>query len=124
MSQQNYIANQQRMVECAARSKFPLLFASDQLYYSFKDEKHKYKLSCRHKDDMDKKLLKWVFKLAERNVGYLYRETSIGWQPKVKQTDLNKAWARYLLAQNSDGHPVAYAMFRFDMDYGYSVLYW
>lgn len=123
-SRSNYKASQQRLLECASRSRYPLLFDTEQLYYSHKDQNYNYKLFCRHKDDMDKNLLKWVFKLAERNVGDLYKATTIGWQPKVKQTDLNKPWARYLLVQNSVNQPVAYAMFRFDMDYGYCVLYW
>lgn len=124
MSQENNTANQQRKVECAARSKSPLNFASDQLFYVPVNHKDGYKLSYRSKDAMNKKLLKWVFKLAERNVAHLYKATSLGWQPKVKQTDFNKSWARYLLVHNAEEEPVAYTMFRFDMDYGYCVLYW
>lgn len=48
----------------------------------------------------------------------------MGWQPKVKQADLNKAWARYLIATDESGHKnLGYCMFRFDFDYGSSVLY-
>lgn len=82
-------------------------------------------LYCKWKPDMDSKTIKWAFKLAERNVGPFYKTSIIGWQPKVKQTDLNKNWARYLVAVNpANKQPVAYSMFRFDMDYGHSVLYW
>lgn len=123
MSQQSNVAYQQRVLENALRSKTPLVFAQDHLSYTPVDQEDSYRLCCLRKDDMDKSILKWAFKLAERNVGHLYKATSIGWQPKVKQTDLNKAWARYLLAE-SNQRPVAYAMFRFDMDYGYCVLYW
>lgn len=74
---------------------------------------------------MDTKTLKWAFKLAERNVSPFYKVGPIGWQPKVKQSDLNKNWARYLVAVDKKSkQPIAYAMFRFDMDYGHSVLYW
>lgn len=123
MSRQSNAAYQQRVLENALRCKAPLVFAGPQLSYTTVDQTDTYKLCCLQKDDIDKKILKWAFKLAERNVGHLYKATSIGWQPKVKQTDLNKAWARYLLVENNKW-PVAYAMFRFDMDYGYCVLYW
>lgn len=80
---------------------------------------------CKWKAQMDAKHLKWAFKLAETNVGPFYKSSSIGWQPKVKQADLNKNWARYFVAVNPTTKlPVAYTMFRFDMDYGCSVLYW
>lgn len=80
---------------------------------------------CKWKADMDAKALKWAFRLAETNVGPFYKTCSLGWQPKQKQSDLNKNWARYLvLSERATKRPVAYAMFRFDMDYGCSVLYW
>uniref|UniRef100_A0A182WHD3 N-alpha-acetyltransferase 40 n=1 Tax=Anopheles minimus TaxID=112268 RepID=A0A182WHD3_9DIPT len=82
------------------------------------------KLQCKRKAEMDPKLLKWAFKLAERNVGPQYRACSLGWQPKIKQADLNKPWARYLVAMDlATKKPAAYTMFRFDLDYGRSVLY-
>lgn len=73
---------------------------------------------------MGDKTLKWAFKLAEKNVGPFYKANSMGWQPKIKQADLNKNWARYLVACDKDKNPVAYAMFRFDFDYQMSVVYW
>lgn len=79
----------------------------------------------KRKSDMDPKTLKWVFKLAEHNVGPYYKACSIGWQPKIKQSDLKKNWARFLVAlDKKTKQPVAYSMFRFDLDYGTSVLYW
>ncbi|XP_053677791.1 N-alpha-acetyltransferase 40 [Anopheles nili] len=84
----------------------------------------KLKLQCKQKADMDPKSLKWAFKLAERNVKPQYLACSLGWQPKIKQVDLNKQWARYLVATDAASKkPVAYTMFRFDLDYGRSVLY-
>jgi len=41
----------------------------------------------------------------------------------VKQSDLNKNWARYLVALDKTKKPVGYSMFRFDMDYSRSVVY-
>lgn len=40
-----------------------------------------------------------------------------GWQPKVKQSDLIKIWAPYLVAVHKQRIPIGYAMFRFNMDY-------
>lgn len=69
-------------------------------------------------------VLKWAFKLAERNVGPYYKTCRVGWQPKVKQADLNKNWARYLIViDQATKKNAAYCMFRFDLDYGSSVLY-
>ncbi|XP_058062282.1 N-alpha-acetyltransferase 40 [Anopheles bellator] len=81
-------------------------------------------LQCKPKKKVDPATLKWAFKLAERNVGPQYRECSLGWQPKIKQADLNKPWARYLIATDpATRTPVGYTMFRFDLDYGRCVTY-
>lgn len=62
--------------------------------------------------------------MAEINVGPYYKKCALGWQPKIKQSDLNKNWARYLVAiDKKTNTPIAYSMFRFDLDYGNSVLY-
>lgn len=118
----NNTANQHRNIENASRSKNPFDSIPDVL--CFKSNASAFSLYCKTKNDMDGKTLKWAFKLAERNVSSFYKELSMGWQPKVKQSDLNKAWARYLVAVDGNKTPVAYSMFRFDLDYGHSVLYW
>ncbi|XP_017041879.1 N-alpha-acetyltransferase 40 [Drosophila ficusphila] len=111
----------QRLVENAARAKNPLETLN---YQSFKASSgEEFKLICKTKSDADSKLLKWAFKLAETNVGPYYKELKMGWQPKIKNADLNKNWARYLVAQNDKKENVAYTMFRFDMDHGDCVLY-
>ncbi|XP_013110459.1 N-alpha-acetyltransferase 40 [Stomoxys calcitrans] len=120
----NNAAAQQRSVENAARSKNPLESQPDFMQFSSPAENSQtFSLYCKAKCDMDTKTLKWAFKLAERNVSPFYKQLSMGWQPKVKQNDLNKGWARYLVAVDKNKMPVAYSMFRFDMDYGQPVLY-
>lgn len=37
---------------------------------------------------------------------------------------MTDASARYLIAYNTEGKPLGYSHFRFDMDYGSPVLYW
>lgn len=121
---------QHRAIEKAGKVKNPFEpFAKDFAEYTIKTEATgtgaiETQLYCKWKADMDPKTLKWAFKLAERNVSPYYKVSPIGWQPKVKQSDLNKNWARYLVATDKTKRPIAYTMFRFDMDYGNSVLYW
>ncbi|XP_075147522.1 N-alpha-acetyltransferase 40 [Haematobia irritans] len=119
----NNAATQQRSVETAAKSKNPMEAIDVFNFTSNAENGQNFTLYCKTKSDMDSKILKWAFKLAERNVSPFYKELSMGWQPKVKQNDLNKGWARYLVAVDSKKTPVAYSMFRFDMDYGHPVLY-
>lgn len=123
MTETTSVSNQHKTIERAAKVKNPFeSLASD--YSTFKNEDVEVSIYCKWKDDMDTKTLKWAFKLAERNVSPFYESGPIGWQPKVKQRDLNKNWARYLVAVDKQKNPIGYAMFRFDMDYGTSVLYW
>lgn len=113
---------QQKAIENANRQTAPMGPFPEFLKYDEND--CSLDLYCRRKADMDPKMLKWAFKLAERNVGPQYRACSLGWQPKVKQSDLNKGWARYLVAvDRATKKPAAYTMFRFDLDYGRSVVY-
>ncbi|KAH8419121.1 hypothetical protein KR222_005600 [Zaprionus bogoriensis] len=114
-------AAKHKLIEQAARAKNPL----DSLPYdSYKaSTQEEFKLYCRAKGDMDAKTLKWTFKLAEQNVGPYYKQLKMGWKPKIKQGELNKNWARFLVALNQQKQPVAYTMFRFDMDDGDCVLY-
>lgn len=113
--------SQQKSIEAASRAKNPLEMFPEFTKYT-KDD-FEVTLYCKTKADMDAKTLKWAFKLAERNVGPFYKTCSLGWQPKIKQNELSKNWARYLVALDKARNPIAYAMFRFDFDYGSSVLY-
>lgn len=117
------VSGQHKAIEKAAKVENPLEPFADE-FSSYSSGDFKVDIYCKWKDDMSPTTLKWAFKLAERNVSPFYKAGPIGWQPKAKQGDLNKKWARYLVAVDKKKNPVAYAMFRFDMDYGNSVLYW
>uniref|UniRef100_A0A182LW63 N-alpha-acetyltransferase 40 n=1 Tax=Anopheles culicifacies TaxID=139723 RepID=A0A182LW63_9DIPT len=123
----NQATSQQRCLQVANQQTNPLSEFPEFLNFTCSQNDGtdlQLKLQCKRKADMDPKLLKWAFKLAERNVGPQYRACSLGWQPKIKQADLNKPWARYLVATDmTTKKPAAYTMFRFDLDYGRSVLY-
>lgn len=115
---------QHKSLGIASRSKNPIEEAFPE-YAKYKKDDFEVSLYCKHKADMDPKVIKFAFKLAEANVGPYYKTCKLGWQPKIKQNELNKNWARYLVAVDTKKkQPVAYAMFRFDLDYGSSVLYW
>lgn len=118
------VSSQHKAIERAAKIKNPIEPFAEQFSKYSKDDDCEVSVYCKWKAEMDAKTLKWAMKLAERNVAPFYRSCGIGWQPKVKQSDLNKNWARYLVAVDKNKQPVAYTMFRFDMDYGCSVLYW
>ena len=120
----NYNAqSQQQCLEKANREVNPMINFKENLKYCRDDLE--VDLYCKRKAEMDPKVIKWAFKLAEKNVGSFYKACPEGWQPKIKQSDLNKNWARYLVAiDKKTKSPIAYTMFRFDLDYGSSVIYW
>lgn len=118
---------QQRNIENAQRAANPMKPVPEFEKYSeyTNGDNAKFQIICKTKGELDSKNLKWAFKLAERNVGNYFKTCKEGWQPKIKQNDLNKNWARYLIAVDKvTKKNAAYAMFRFDLDYGSSVLYW
>lgn len=117
------VKERQQLIEKASNAKNPLESLQEMFVYT-KDD-FRVRLKSWRKADIPQKTLKWAIKLAERNVGPFYSTCSLGWQPKIKQADMNKHWARYLVAYTEDTNiPVAYCMFRFDVDYERSVLYW
>uniref|UniRef100_A0A1B0EX67 N-alpha-acetyltransferase 40 n=1 Tax=Phlebotomus papatasi TaxID=29031 RepID=A0A1B0EX67_PHLPP len=116
------VKERQQLIEKASNAKDPLESLQEMFVYT-KDD-FRVRLKSWRKADIPQKTLKWAIKLAERNVGPFYSTCSLGWQPKIKQADMNKHWARYLVAYTEDTNiPVAYCMFRFDVDYERSVLY-
>lgn len=116
------VTEQQQNIERAQKCINPIDSLSDMTKYQ--NENLEVSFYTKRKADMDQKIIKWAFKLAETNVGPYYKTCGLGWQPKIKQSDLNKNWARYLVAlDKKTKSPIAYSMFRFDLDYGTSVLY-
>merc|ERR1712133_266469 len=50
-------------------------------------------------------------------------KAEFGWKTKEKKSELREDLAWYLIAKNSEGTPVAFSHFRYDMDYDDEVLY-
>jgi hypothetical protein len=55
---------------------------------------------------------------------FSYDDCSWGWNDKKKRAEMTEESARYLIARDQEGTPVAFSHFRFDLDYGDPVLYW
>jgi N-alpha-acetyltransferase 40 len=113
---------QHKAIEKVNREKNPFAEIADD-YGSYQRDDLKFDIKFYSSKEMSKDLQKFCFKLAERNVSGYYKTCSLGWQPKVKQTDMGKNWAKFLIAFH-DKKPVGYTMLRFDMDYGRSCVYW
>lgn len=112
---------QHRAIEKANQQKNPLIPLAD--FGKYEKDDMKIEISYKSSKEMSKDLQKWCFKLAEKNVGPHYKACKLGWQPKVKQNDMSKSWAKFLIAKDGNKN-AGYTMFRFDMDYGRSVVYW
>nr|CAG4645303.1 EOG090X0MNC [Leptodora kindtii] len=67
--------------------------------------------------------VQWAFDLLKRNLKTMYEQTQSGWNERAKYLEMTDASARYLIAYNTEGKPLGYSHFRFDMDYGSPVLY-
>jgi hypothetical protein len=102
---------QHKAIEKANQQKNPFMIIADECG---KYEKDDLKVEVKYvgSKEMSKDLQKFCFKLAERNVGGYYKACSLGWQPKIKQNDMTKRWAKFLIAYE-DKKPVGYTMFRF-----------
>lgn len=82
------------------------------------------RLSTTRLPDLDEKLKVWLMDLIERNMKALYEKSTWGWQEKNKKEEMYDDAAWYLIAENADDNtPIAYAHFRYDMDYDDEVLY-
>jgi len=89
------------------------------------------KLETLRSPEVDEATKDWAFKLLEDNMKPVYEETygeggdfeGEKWDPKEKREDLDSEKAYLLIARTEEGTPVAFANFRFDMDYDDEVLY-
>jgi len=78
--------------------------------------------TCRAAD-LNQETKDWMFKLLRDNMKAMYQKAEWGWNEANKKTELFEDVAWYLIARQEDGTPVAFAHFRFDMDFDDDVLY-
>ncbi|XP_026480424.1 N-alpha-acetyltransferase 40-like [Ctenocephalides felis] len=89
----------------------------------FRTEDKSIKICCKCTDsEKTEELLNWTYNLVEENVKHYYVESQWGWNPKRKKSEISSKWARFLVAYHND-IPVAFSMFRFDVENFYTVLY-
>lgn len=113
---------QHKAIEKANQHKNPFLkIAAEYEKYTIGDQHLTIKFYLSK--DMPKYLQKFCFKLAEKNVAGYYKSCSLGWLPKVKQNDMAKTWARFLIVYDKQ-QVIGFCQIRFDMDYGRSCVYW
>lgn len=110
-----------KKVEAANKLKDPLEnFIS---FQSFKKNGVDVCLKCIQRENMDKNIFQWAFELTKKNMESLYASTW-GWNDKDKQKEMGDDRMWFLIAfDQSTNDPVAFTSFRFDIDYGYPVVY-
>jgi len=120
------------------------VFAANQLEDPMKDlvafkkfERNGLKLniSCKNADGLDEVTKNFVFDITRTNMKGMwdakaaldkengYQTSDWGWDDKAKKDEMYDGMARYLIASDDDGKPVAMTMFRFDMECDDEVLY-
>nr|CAD7586195.1 unnamed protein product [Timema genevievae] len=81
-------------------------------------------LECKRSQNVDPAILDWAFQLLKENMQAYYEDCEWGWSDKEKREEMVDDMAWLLVAQRtSDDQPVAFSLFRFDLDYGDEVLY-
>merc|ERR1712150_347799 len=84
-------------------------------------------LTAERVTDLDETTKKWLMDLLTKNMKTLYEEGDWGWKESSKREEMfdDRAW--YLMARSNStedpGKLIAFAHFRFDMDYDDEVLY-
>merc|ERR1712223_689621 len=84
-------------------------------------------LTAERVTDLDEATKKWLMELITKNMKKLYEESDWGWKESSKKEEMfdDRAW--YLIARSTSqedaGKLLAFAHFRFDMDYDDEVLY-
>lgn len=84
-------------------------------------------LAAERITDLDEETKKWLLNLITLNMKALYEESEWGWKEATKREEMFDDRARYLIARSTAeenaGKVLAFAHFRFDMDYDDEVLY-
>lgn len=92
---------QHKAIERANQEKKPFARIEEE-YSKYKTDDLDITIKFFSSKELSKDLQKYCFKLAEKNVGGYYRSCELGWQPKVKQNDISKNWARFLIAYDKN----------------------
>merc|ERR1712018_854356 len=82
------------------------------------------KMETTRVTDLDEHSKTWLFDLLRANMKEMYEKSEWGWNEKNKAEEMFDDHAWYLVARenNESAAPVAFAHFRYDMDYDDEVL--
>nr|CAD7432543.1 unnamed protein product [Timema monikensis] len=117
------IAVSQDLVNKANNQEDPLL--AFPVFRKFDKNDLTVTLECKRSQNVDPAILDWAFQLLKENMQAYYEDCEWGWSDKEKREEMVDDMAWLLVAQRtSDDQPVAFSLFRFDLDYGDEVLYW
>jgi len=85
------------------------------------------KLETTRAPEVDEKTLVWAFNMVESSMKPLYdashSDDPDGWNGKEKKIEMREVENWYLIARNPEGTAVAFATFRYDMEYDDEVIY-
>nr|CAD7393717.1 unnamed protein product [Timema cristinae] len=116
------IAVSQDLVNKANNQEDPLL--AFPVFRKFDKNDLTVTLECKRSQNVDPAILDWAFQLLKENMQAYYEDCEWGWSDKEKREEMVDDMAWLLVAQRtSDDQPVAFSLFRFDLDYGDEVLY-
>ncbi|CAF0746329.1 unnamed protein product [Rotaria sordida] len=82
-----------------------------------------YQIKIYHARELSNEYQKQIIELFEMNMKILYEQSNDGYNFDEKQNELFSNQSRYLLILSSNNLLLAFAHFRFDIDYGSRVLY-
>ncbi|MFT7814657.1 N-alpha-acetyltransferase 40-like isoform X1 [Arapaima gigas] len=80
------------------------------------------KIECRRQPSLDPGTVEWAYELAKTNMVFFYTQIGWEWKEKEKKEQMNDERAFYLLAYDANAVPVAFCLFRFNVEYGNEVI--
>nr|CAG4650676.1 EOG090X0MNC [Sida crystallina] len=107
------------IVKAQSKNSFDELIA----FHSFARNGLDSKLICKRVSELEPTIVQWAFDLLKRNMHSMYLESCWGWNEDEKRKEMTSDKSWYLVALNTDGNPIAFSHFQYDLDYGFSVLY-
>eukprot|EP00127_Corallochytrium_limacisporum_P003813 Clim_evm27s153 gene=Clim_evmTU27s153 len=87
-----------------------------------------YTVKCQMASDLEDAAssvasIEWCLDLIEANMVDAYRRSSLGWHRDEKRLELDDHRARYLVMYDSEGAPMAFMHYRFELEDGVDVIY-
>jgi len=92
--------------------------------YRIDNDREQLRMSCQWATRLDDALFEWAFQLFKTNMREMYAISQDGYDEKTKRAEMRASTSRYLIVSRGiDGQPIAFAHFRFDIDFEATVIY-